>query len=306
MTDVREWNGHSGPVLDEHGGFSIVDCKGCRFKHSLPIPEPDHQNSYYADDFMEERPLYLDRYLEDLDWWRMVCEEKYEILEGLLPRNRRSLLDIGCGLGLFSQIGAERGWTPVGIEPARQSASYARSQGVEVINEPLSDSLVKRLETFDVIHMHEVLEHLSDPAETLRMVRSLRAPEGLLCVVVPNDYNPLQSLLRGRGVPPWWVVPPVHLNYFDFDSLGGLLERSGFRVERRLATFPMELFLLMGENYVGNDSLGRSCHGRRKALELLLRGSDRGALKTALYESFAEQGIGREILMVARRERDGD
>ncbi len=306
MTDVREWNGHSGPVLDEHEGFTIVDCKGCGFKHSLPVPEPEHQNSYYADDFMEERPLYLDRYLEDLDWWQMVCEEKYEILEGLLPPDRRKLLDVGCGLGLFCRTGAERGWDTLGIEPARQSASYARSQGVEVINEPLSESLLDRLETFDVIHMHEVLEHLSDPRGTLRMLRSLLSPNGLLCVVVPNDYNPLQSLLRDRGFPPWWVVPPVHLNYFDFDSLEGLLERSGLHVERKLATFPMELFLLMGENYVGNDSLGRSCHGRRKALELTLRAAGRGTLKTALYGAFAEQGIGREIVMFARREADDD
>ena len=302
MSDLCEWKGHSGPVLDERNGFSVVDCKTCGFKHVLPIPEPDQQNTYYAARFVEERPLYLDRHLKDLEWWRMVCEEKLEILEALLPATRRRLLDVGCGFGLFAQTAKERGWEALGIEPAGASAEYAREQGGEVINAPLTELLAEGLGTFDVVHLHEVLEHLPDPAGMLAILQSLLTPGGLVCIVVPNDYNPLQRVLRHTGFSPWWVTPPVHLNYFDFDSLASLLERSGFRVLRKQATFPMELFLLMGENYVGNDALGRICHTRRKTLELTLRGPDGGALKSAFYSALAEQGVGREIVMVARKE----
>jgi 2-polyprenyl-3-methyl-5-hydroxy-6-metoxy-1,4-benzoquinol methylase len=289
--------------MDRAGQFTVIDCTSCSFKHAVPIPKPENRHSYYAHEFLAERPLYIERYEDDMNWWKMVCEEKYEILESILPASRRKLLDVGCGLGLFIQTGLERGWTATGIEPAEQSAAYARSRGVDVISEAFSQEMADRLGTFDVVHMHEVLEHLPDPVSTLSAIHGLVGQDGLLCVVVPNDYNPLQRLLREqRGFDPWWVAPPIHLNYFDFDSLRGLLEKSGFRAVETFATFPMEFFLLMGENYIGNDAVGRRCHGLRKSLELNLRLSDHGRLKSALYSGFAESGIGREILMVARRE----
>ena len=54
----------------------------------------------------------------------------------------------------------------------------------------------------------------------------------------------------------------------------------------------MELFLLMGENYVDNDSLGRMCHTKRKKLEINLNNTNLNWLKRKLYQSFADMGIG--------------
>lgn len=57
----------------------------------------------------------------------------------------------------------------------------------------------------------------------------------------------------------------------------------------------------MGDNYVGNDSLGRLCHGRRKKLELNLKLGKLEALKSALYAALAEHGIGRDVVMLAKK-----
>ena len=65
----------------------------------------------------------------------------------------------------------------------------------------------------------------------------------------------------------------------------------------REATFPIDLFLLMGEHYVGDDKLGRRCHARRKTLELNLVAGGRNDLKRRLYRLLAELGIGREVVM---------
>lgn len=75
----------------------------------------------------------------------------------------------------------------------------------------------------------------------------------------------------------------------------------GFHVFLKTATFPMEVFLLMGDNYVGNDALGRACHSRRRNLELNLKLGGFEAPKRALYTILAEHGIGREIVMIARK-----
>jgi hypothetical protein len=107
--------------------------------------------------------------------------------------------------------------------------------------------------------------------------------------------------VRAAGSAPWWLAPPHHLNYFDFDSLSGLLERLGLEVMEAMTSFPMELFLLMGENYVGNDALGRECHTRRKRFDLSLEKAGLGHVRRKLYGALAKAGLGREAIIVARK-----
>ena len=168
----------------------------------------------------------------------------------------------------------ERGWRATGVEPSTTAASFASSNGVKVINDFLGNAVEDGLlldNTFDAVHLSEVLEHIRDPASVCEAARKLLKPGGILCVVLPNDYNPLQEYLRNeRGFPPYWAAPPHHINYFDKDSITSLIERSGFELLHLTSTFPMEFFLLMGDDYVGKDEVGRLCHKRRKKLETAL------------------------------------
>lgn len=247
MAETKQWQNHKGCVLDSVKGFDVIQCQTCGFKHIIPIVTTEETEKYYSEQFLQERPSYVDRYEEDLDWWKMVYAEKYDMFEEYLPAGCRRILDIGCGLGLFPQEGKERGWEAIGIEPSRQAAEYARHLGLEVINEPFSQKHVEDLGRFDIVHMHEVLEHIPGPTDMLRLAHQLLEPHGLLCVIVPNDYNPLQRLLREQlGFKPWWVGPQVHINYFDFESLEQLLCSLGFQVLLKTATFPMEVFSIDG------------------------------------------------------------
>jgi hypothetical protein len=67
------------------------------------------------------------------------------------------------------------------------------------------------------------------------------------------------------------------------------------------STFPIDLFLLMGDNYVGDDALGRACHGRRMLLEQRLFDAGANETKRKLYRAFAEAGLGREVFIIGRR-----
>jgi len=134
----------------------------------------------------------------------------------------------------------------------------------------------------------------------LLLAKQILKDGGIICLEVPNDYNPFQRALTKSGAfSPWWVAPPHHLNYFNFDSLQGLVERAGFKTFLKESTFPIDLFLLMGENYVGNDLVGRACHSRRKTMERNLDKGGFNVTKREIYSKLAECGIGREILMYA-------
>lgn len=301
---IKTWKGHAGPLLDAVDGFDVIECGACRFKHIVPIPAAEELEEIYREEYYsKEKPLYLERSEEDRDWWNLVYGERYDFFEENLSSGSRRILDVGSGSGLFLLYGKQRGWQTLGIEPSSQAAAYSRDSGLEIIEGLLDAETAEKVGTFDVVYMHEVLEHIPGPREMLCLAGSLLKPGGLICVIVPNDYSPFQhALVTVCGYKPWWVAPPHHINYFDFDSLSRLLASGGFEVISSEATFPIDLFLLMGEDYVGKDDVGRRCHERRKIFERNMAKAGLSGLKRMLYRSFAEHGIGREVMIYGRKE----
>jgi SAM-dependent methyltransferase len=226
--------------------------------------------------------------------------DRLEILETLLPPDRRRLLDVGCGPGFFLQTALRRGWLAHGIEPSREAAAHARALGALVTEGFFNDASAAALGRFDAIHLSNVLEHVPDPAHLLHLAHGVLEPGGAICVTVPNDFSPLQIAGRAAvGANDWWVAPPHHLNYFNFDSLTGLIARSGFAAKARTTSFPMEAFLMMGENYVDDPALGRACHNRRKKFDLAFEAAGLKETRRNFYRALAELGIGREAVVIA-------
>jgi 2-polyprenyl-3-methyl-5-hydroxy-6-metoxy-1,4-benzoquinol methylase len=294
---------HSGDVLDSKSGFSVIECKECKFKHIAPMPSDKKLDNIYREEYYsEEKPQYFRRIKRDLEWWNLVYGDKYGTFESNLSKKGRRILDVGSGPGYFLLHGKKRGWETLGIEPSRQAASHARKLGILVSENFLDGALAKTLGKFDVVHMSEVIEHLPDPAGMIKIIHSLLKTGGIICIDAPNDYNPIQHTLRTVDeYKPWWVAPPHHINYFDFSSIRKLLEKNKFKVFLEEGTFPIDMFLLMGDNYIGNDKLGRKCHGKRKRLELSLAKAGHNDMKRKLYQACADIGIGRNLVMYGRK-----
>lgn len=295
---------HAGPVRQVVGDFSVIDCACCEFKHVVPLPTPKELETVYSHEYYtQEKPFYIDRYLEDKVWWDAVYAERYDVLERQLGGRKGSILDVGSGPGLFLALGRSLGWRVKGVEPSEKASQYSRQElGLDIENMFLNADTAPSLGQFDVVHMGEVLEHLTDPAGMLTLIRDLIRPDGLLTVIVPNDFNPLQMILRDHlGYQPWWVAPPHHLNYFSHVSLQKLVERVGFEVVYLESTFPIDMFLMMGKNYVGNDPQGREVHGLRKTFDQHLFDAGAVDLRRQLYGAFAKLGLGREVVLYARK-----
>jgi SAM-dependent methyltransferase len=285
------------------GEYRVIACEPCGFTHITPIPTAfELEEVYRTELYGTEKPDYLERHRADLEWWNLVYRERYETFEEHLGAGRRRILDVGSGPGFFLLHGKERGWDTLGIEPSVQASAHARELGLSIVEGFLDDESAPELGRFDVLHMNNVLEHVPDPRRMLELSHDRLAPDGLVCIAVPNDYSPFQHVLREVcEYEPWWVVPPHHINYFDAPSLARLLERTGFEVVRQEGSFPIDLFLLMGDDYVGNGELGRACHEKRMAFETRLDEAGQGPLKRELYAKLAELGLGRQVLTFARR-----
>lgn len=293
---------HHGRLIDHANGYDVIECTECGFTHILPVPDPGDLREIYEEEYYsQEKPDYIKHYEEDGDWWNLSYDDRLSFFEQNLPADRRHVLDIGSGPGFFLRRAKERGWQTLGIEPSRQAAEYSRGLGLDIRNEFLSQD-TQGLGVFDVVHMSAVLEHIPDPVGMLRIAHDLLAPSGLICIVVPNDYNPFQSALReARGYQPWWLAPPHHINYFDPPTLEQAMSKAGFEAIDLSTTFPIDLFLLMGDNYTVDPMLGRQCHQRRKAFEFALRDAGFNDLRQDLYRCMIKHGVGREVVLYGRR-----
>jgi len=281
------------------------------FLQVWPRPTPEHQRALYGERFYEEdKATYLDDVSRDRAYWDAIWSIRRGRIEAALPAALAGrpprLLDVGCSGGFLLDHFQQHGWRGAGIEPSKSAARHARERfGLEVYCGELLDPAAPRppaVEAFDAVHCAQVLEHVLEPEACVARIAELLVPGGLAFVEVPNDFNVLQEAARETlGKAAWWVAPDHHLNYFDADSLSALLARHGLVEVDRLASFPIEAFLLMGDDYVGRPEVGRACHERRMAFERALIGTGRTAALAELYRSLARAGIGRTCGVLARK-----
>ncbi len=299
---------HNGPSLGAHKGYRVVDCLECGFAHILPLPPPEELDRIYRDEYFTlEKPDFIRYAREDREWWNVVYDERLDGFESMLSGGKKRLLDVGCGPGFFLKRAAKRGWRCLGVEPSKEASAHAKGLGVNVINGFFNGrTMGEEGLAYDAVHISEVLEHVADPLAVLEDVYGLLDDGGLVCAVSPNDFSPVQKVLRRRlGHKPYWISVPHHINYFSFESMKALLIRAGFSIARVRATFPMDFFLLMGKDYVGDDALGRECHKMRTRLDIMLTDPGLKGFKDEMYALMASHNIGREFVIYGVKGRVG-
>ncbi len=295
------WAEHEGPCIARKRGYDIIHCELCGYRHAVPLPSPaqlerEYRETYYGD----EKPTFLAHAGEDQQWAEIAQTDRLESFERILGPGRRRILDVGSGPGFFLATALARGWRALGIEPSRQAAAHARSLGVTVEEGFFGAETAAKLGRFDAVNLNNVLEHVPDPIAILRAAHDALDSGGVICVNVPNDFSPFQvAAAATQATGEWWIAPPHHLNYFDFPTLVNLLERLGFEIAEKTTTFPMEAFLLMGDNYRADPALGRACHAKRKRFDLALDAAGLKEVRRAFYRALAETGIGREAVVIA-------
>lgn len=303
MPNQSKTRKHAGKTVSEVDAYSVIECRCCGFKHVWPFPTAEELAELY------DRNYYTDVYpLSDaisdgeIESSRREFGDRLEHLESLLPPDRRTLLDIGAGNFGFLFAARERGWDVLGIEPSEQGENRAEALGIPFICDYFSPEVMQGRGPFDLINLNCVLEHLLDPIGLIETAFDFLAPGGILSVCVPNDFNPLQTaFIESQNRSPWWVVPLQHINYFDTRSLPRLLEAKGLAIEKCETTFPIELFLLFGDDYVSDASIGTASHQRIARFEARMKQAGKADLLGEMYAGFERLGLGRRLLVTARK-----
>ena len=148
-----------------------------------------------------------------------------------------TILDIGCGRGLFLDVMRRGGWHTIGTEFNKETASYAiKTYGLKVLS---GDIIQHKLlpESLDAININQVLEHLKNPDKIIEESFRLLRKGGVLIISVPDLRSPQFAI----GKENWFLLDlPFHLFHFTEEGLSELLRKNQFKV-KHIKRFSLEI-----------------------------------------------------------------
>jgi SAM-dependent methyltransferase len=207
-----------------------VTCKDCGLVQQWPLP--DHLDALYANYPVHQRRSTLQQFAR-----RVLQRQVYFRPCG--DAAALTLLDYGCGDGVYLREMAGRYRAMLGYEPGENHATaLAESLGVPIYSDP--EILLREWAgQVDVITAHYVMEHVVDLHQTLDLFHRVLKPGGLVHIAVPNVRS-WEARLFGRK---WHGLdPPRHISFPNLDTFQRLAARHGFAgVKRSYAIFPNTL-----------------------------------------------------------------
>ena len=274
-------------------------------------PTSQKLQQYYADKYYQEaKGSYELEYTNDeLLYFRAKLEQRNAVLRRYLPSSNagaKRLLDVGCGEGYALAYFRKQGWSAKGIDFSSAGVSSKNPDCLDVLATgdifALLQSEITARVTYDVVWLQNVLEHVIDPLDLLKQLRSLVAPGGLAVITVPHDCSITQraALAQGHIDSAFWVAPPDHLTYFDHASLTNVANETGWECVEMIGDFPVDWFLFHpGSNYVRDKSVGKAAHKARVQIENLIHGQP---IEDVLrfWSATAKFGIGRDVTAFLR------
>jgi trans-aconitate methyltransferase len=154
----------------------------------------------------------------------------------LVSQNARTVIDVGCGEGALGRgLKQQRQTLEVrGVEIDEAAAMRARAYLDDVSCASADAPVPASWPMPDCVVFADVLEHLTDPWQCLKLWRNRLAEGGTLIVSLPNvlHYSAFMPLLRGRwDYGSAGVMDRTHLRFFTRDTGAEMLRAAGFRIE---------------------------------------------------------------------------
>ena len=209
-----------------------------------PQPSPENLGRYYESN----------DYISHTDSKRSLFEKAYHFVKGIALKNKLNLinncssikgnlLDIGAGTGDFLLTAKQNGWNTIGVEPSEKAKGIAIGKGIQ-----FSDS-TEELESnsFDVITMWHVLEHVPNLEIQIKELKRLVKPNGTIIIAVPN-FKSYDANYYGK----FWAAfdVPIHFWHFSKTAIKLLFEKEDIKLEKVLPMkFDSFYVSLLSEKY---------------------------------------------------------
>lgn len=153
----------------------LYKCESCGLVQRFSLPDDSHS---------ADRELHWGEYSSGTSEINEKMKNRLLFFSRLINSGNKSLLDIGCGSGSFVKTALESGWDAWGTE-----LDNGKTDSNRILNINISDSTssVIKKESFDIVHLSHVLEHVDSPVRFIKEAASYLKPGGYLFIEVPNE-----------------------------------------------------------------------------------------------------------------------
>jgi len=182
---------------------------------------------------------------------KITLGNKRRLILSLTGLRTGRLLDIGAGTGSFVGFMRDYGWSVTGLEPDEKARQQAETANKVQLLDPRNFYLFPH-ESFDVITMWHVLEHVHDLHDYLAQLRKLIEPQGKIFIAVPNYTS-----FDGSFYKNYWAAydVPRHLYHFSPRALKKLFNEQGFELQStRIMPYDSFYISFLSERYKKNNA----------------------------------------------------
>jgi 2-polyprenyl-3-methyl-5-hydroxy-6-metoxy-1,4-benzoquinol methylase len=207
--------------------------------------------------------------------------------------NTNAILEIGAGFGTFCGEVKRRNVFArvVAVEPTPDLAKTCRERGLEVIEKPVEQIQLEAAELFDVVASFEVIEHLFAPADFIGHMTRLLRSGGIMMLACPNGQGfDIETLGTASN-----TVDHEHLNYFNPESLAGLLEKCGLEILESFTPGKLDADLVRNKVLAGEFDVSDQPFLKKVLVDEWER------LGGAFQEFLIQQGLSSNMWVVARK-----
>ncbi len=228
--------------------FQIKQCNSCGFKITENIEDEDNIGSYYQSE----------NYISHSNTSKGVVNSVYHtVRKYMLGRKRRlvekatslktgQILDVGTGTGFFLNEMKENGWQITGTEKSSDARDFAKKE-FNLENLPSEKLFTLKDNSFDVITLWHVLEHIHQLNENMQTFKRLLKPNGKLIIAVPNHDS-----TDAKHYKEFWAAydVPRHIWHFAPKQMKQFGEKHGFKLSS-IHTMPFDSFYvaMLSEKY---------------------------------------------------------
>ena len=210
--------------------FRIVRCAKCGLVYTLPrLPTARILEMYQVDYWRsaEARNFGYTDYLRDRDRYLRTFRLRSKVIDRY-KTSAGHVLDIGCAAGFFLKVMEEKGWETTGVEISVFMADFARTElKLSNVFPGTLEQQPFEAESFDVITLWDVIEHLEDPRSVLAATQRLLKKDGILVLETQNVESVVARLMGRR----WHHYKfEEHLWHFSPKTLSALLALEHFAV----------------------------------------------------------------------------
>ena len=215
---------------------------------TFPRPEDEKLPEYYKSE----------KYISHTDSENSLVDKVYQKVKGRMLQKKLSwisserkgagaILDFGAGTGDFLLEAKKKGWKVEGVEPNSDARNLAKKKGVS-LNENLS---AFENESFDVITLWHVLEHVPDLDAQIKELSRLLKKDGLLIIAVPN-FKSYDAYFYQEHWAAFDV--PRHLYHFSRNAIRDIFKFHSFELTaEKPLLFDSYYVSLLSEKYKGSS-----------------------------------------------------